>query len=90
MFNHNAGITLVKHIAVRLIQLPLSLHSGVRLAKQKTERKEKTRALLWLQKMRGKGWWEIFARGMFFKATQRVSLGQETAEETDLQAVKTA
>lgn len=41
MFNDNAGITLVKHVVVRLIQLPLSLHGGVRLAKQKTEHKEK-------------------------------------------------
>lgn len=46
MFNHNAGITLVKHTTVRLIQLPLSLHSDIRLAKQKTEHKEKTRALV--------------------------------------------
>jgi len=29
MFNHHAGITLLKHAMVRLIQLPLSLHSGV-------------------------------------------------------------
>lgn len=41
MFNHNAGITPVKHVVARLIQLPLSLHGGVRLAKQKTEHKEK-------------------------------------------------
>lgn len=89
MFNHNAGITLVKHLVARLIQLPLSLHSGVRLAKRKTEHKEKTRALLWLQKMRGKRLMKIFARGMFFKAAE-VEQGAGKHRETDVQAVKTA
>lgn len=36
--------------------------------------------------MRGKGWWEILERQMFFKATQRVRQGQESTEETDLQS----
>lgn len=39
-FNHNAGMTLVKHSVVRLIQFPLSLYSAVRLPKWKTEHKE--------------------------------------------------
>lgn len=36
--------------------------------------------------MRGKGWWKILERQMFFKATQRARQGQESTEETDLQS----
>lgn len=36
--------------------------------------------------MKGKGWWRILKRQMFFKATQRERQGQESTEETDLQS----
>lgn len=36
--------------------------------------------------MKGKGWWEILERQMFFKATRRARQGQESTKETDLQS----
>lgn len=87
MFNHSAEITLVKHIVVRLIQLLLSLHCSVRLAKQRTQRENQSPLTAKDEREKAD---EIFGRGMFFKAAQRVSPRQESTEETNLQVAKTA
>lgn len=75
-------------LVVWLTQLLLSLRSGVRLRKNRQNTKRKP--ALWLQRMRGKGWRETFARGMVFKVAKKVSQGQDSTGETDLAAVKTA
>lgn len=60
MFNHSARITLVKHIVVRLIQLPLPLHCSVSPAKQRQNTKRKTEPFFDCKRWGGKGWWDFW------------------------------